>query len=143
MCISYHSLLLSSWLIVLNIRRLFLWSLKEFGLKPGVIGAHCLHPLVAGCNTTICPLSVYLHTHECVSVLTQRQWKNMFPQVGAQYCIPVCGGHPVSAAYPDRDRRKGLQLEVFPSGKCNIVHFSERAGSSLGPEPPGDERGQC
>lgn len=66
----------------------------------------------------------------------------MLPQVRAQSCIFVWGGHPASAAYPDKDRRPGLQLEVFASAKSNIVHFSERAGPSLGPEPPGDEGGR-
>lgn len=66
----------------------------------------------------------------------------MLPQVRAQYCMFVWGGHPASAAYPDKDRRPGLQLEVFASAKSNIVHFSEKAGPSVGPEPPGDEVGQ-
>lgn len=65
----------------------------------------------------------------------------MLPQVRAQYCMFVLGGHPASAAYSDKDRRPGLQLEVFASAKSNIVHFSERAGPSLGPKPPADERG--
>lgn len=43
----------------------------------------------------------------------------------------VWGGHPASTAYPDKDRRPGLQLEVFASAKSNIIHFSERAGPSL------------
>lgn len=66
----------------------------------------------------------------------------MFPQVRAQYCMFVWGGHPAPAAYPDKDRRTGLQLEVFDTAKSNILHFSERAGPSLGPEPPGDDGGQ-
>ena len=54
----------------------------------------------------------------------------------------VWRGHPASAAYPDKDRRPGLQLEVLTAAKSNIVHFSERAGPLLGAEPPGDEGGR-
>lgn len=59
----------------------------------------------------------------------------------AQYCMFVRGGHPASAAYPDKDRRPGLQLEVFALAKSNIVHFGERTRPSLGLEPPGDDGG--
>lgn len=110
------------------------------------MGAHCLHPLVAGCNSTTCSfVCLYFCVHNvclCVCVLIWSQSKNVLPQVRAQCWVFVWGGHPASAAYPDKDRRPGLQLEVFALAKSNIVHFSERAGPSLGLEPPGDEGGR-
>lgn len=54
-----------------------------------------------------------------------------------QYSVFVWGGHPAQVTYPDKDRRPGLQLEVFASAQ-NMIHFSERARPSLGPEPPGE-----
>lgn len=63
-------------------------------------------------------------------------------------CVCAGGGHPASAAHPDKDSRGGFQLQAFSgllllfsflfflTGKSNIDLFFFVFFSSLGPEPP-------
>lgn len=49
----------------------------------------------------------------------------MLPQVRVQYCMFVWGGHPASAAYPDKDRRP---IRGFSLAESNIVHLWKEQG---------------
>lgn len=59
-----------------DIRRLILWSERNLGLKPGMMGAHCLHPLVAGCNSTTSPF-VCLRVFMCAQCVFVRLCVNL------------------------------------------------------------------
>lgn len=94
-CVSYQSV----WLIlpIQHPEAHSLVPLRNLGLRPGGDG-----------GTLSAPSGGRMQQHNlslCVCVY--------LPQVRAQCCMFVRGGHPASAAYPDKDRRPGLQLEVF------------------------------
>lgn len=76
--------------------------------------------------------------YACLNLETVKERVSSGESTMLSCMVFVWGGHPASAAHPDKDRRPGLQLEGFASAKSNIVRFSKRVRPSLGPEPPGD-----
>lgn len=72
---------------------------RNLGLKPGAMGAHCLHPLVAGCDSTTCPF-VSACVFPCAQcgfvpyVCQKAEWKHA--SSGERTMLCACAGRPPS-----------------------------------------------
>lgn len=83
-----------------DIRGSFFGPKWNLGLKPGLMGAHCLHPLVAGCNSTTYPF-VCLRVFTCAQCVCVRLCVNLesakeHASSGESTILYVCVGRPPS-----------------------------------------------
>lgn len=86
-CVSLGSSLLSAWLICPpNIRSFILWSWRNLEFKPGVMGAHCLHPLVGRTQQHTCLC------YEWVIVLKMCLSADSEQTTSILWCLFMCEG---------------------------------------------------